>query len=99
MPVNIFSMITEHCLPVRSPDDTLRITSETPNMPIMAGMKLNPFMKFVLPKVKRGKPNVSDTPTVVIIRPISREIRPLAKEPLVTRTAQESPMQANQKYS
>ena len=75
------------------------MTSETPNMPIMAGIKVKPFKKSVISNVNRGNPNVISTPTVVIISPINRETSPLSRDPLVTRTEQLRPIQASQKYS
>ncbi len=68
-------------------------------MPIMAGMKLKPFKKSVIPKVKRGKPKVMSTPTVVMNSPIRSDTIPLINDPLVTKTAQLRPIQASQKYS
>jgi len=68
-------------------------------MPIIAGMKLTPPKSSILPKVKRGWPDIRSMPIVEINKPINSDANPLITDPVDTITAQDSPRQANQKYS
>ena len=81
------------------PVSTLRITSATPKRPTIAGMKLTPFEKSMLPKVKRGNPRVMSMPTVESSSPSSTARPALAGLPEAIITVAESPSAAIQKYS
>ena len=54
MPLNSEPRCVDVCPPRRLPEITLRSTSDTPNMPIMAGMNPMPPVSSTEPKVKRG---------------------------------------------
>jgi len=76
-----------------------RSSSDSANMPIIAGMKLMPCSSSTLPKVKRGWPAVGSMPTQLMSRPKMSEVTPLSGSPVVMKIAQVRPSSASQKYS
>src|SRR2546430_6783335 len=75
MPLNTLPMrvwaISQGCSMVA----TLRMISDTANMPIMIGISVSPPASSALPKVKRGNPAGLSSPTEATSRPASSETR------------------------
>jgi hypothetical protein len=65
----------------------------------MAGMKLMPPRRLMLPKVKRGYPRVTSIPTVERRSPKRALMVPFTGAPEASKAAPLRPMTASQKYS
>ena len=78
---------------------TPRSSSETANIPIIAGMKLMPCRSSTLPKVNRGKPAAGSMPMQLMASPSSSDATPFSGASVVMKIAQVNPSSASQKYS
>src|SRR5438876_766605 len=78
---------------------TLRMISDTANMPIMIGISVRPPASSALPKVKRGNPAGLSSPTEATSRPASSETMPFSGFASARNTALARPSTTSQKYS
>jgi len=78
---------------------TLRMTSETANMPIMIGIRVSPPASSALPNVKRGNPAGLSRPTVATRSPRRSDTTPFSGFEKAMKTAESKPSTTSQKYS
>ena len=83
----------------RSRAETLRMISDTANMPIMIGISVRPPASSALPKVKRGNPAGLSRPTADTINPSNSDTTPFSGLPRARNTALSRPSSTSQKYS
>ena len=74
-------------------------TSETANKPISVGMKGGPSIISIMPKVKRGNPEIGSKPIDAISSPKKAAIMPLINERPEIETMTDRPKIASAKYS
>ena len=78
---------------------TWRKTSDSPNKPIMTGIKSKPRIIGTLPNVYRGTPLTTSIPTVDSSMPRQAAINPLVVLPALTRALRLRPKTASQNRS